>query len=126
NELKEQELSSGSRLTLERRPRALIIAPTRELAQQIEDVCKLFIYDTPLVVEAFYAGRKFNQEAEASKKGIDILITTPERFEKHWGTNVFSTKLTHLIIDELDTLLDAGNEEFIGKMIKFVSKEEHQ
>jgi superfamily II DNA/RNA helicase len=116
NELKEQEQASGRRLTMEKRPRALIVVPTRELAQQVEEVCKIFIYDLPLKIEAFYVGRKFSSEKDAAYKGIDILISTPERFKNHWGkNNIYSTKLTHVIIDELDTLLDAGNEEFIKK-----------
>jgi superfamily II DNA/RNA helicase len=119
NELKEQELASGGRLTLEKRPRALIIVPTRELVQQVYEVCKLFIHDVPLKVEAFYVGKDFREEKDESNKGIDILVTTPERFQNHWDKqNVFASKLTHLVVDELDTLLDAGNEEFLLKMCR--------
>jgi superfamily II DNA/RNA helicase len=119
NELKEQELASKKRLTLEKRPRVLIIVPTRELAQQVEEVCKLFIHDVPLRVEAFYVGKDFTLEREESKKGLDILITTPERFQNHWEKqNVYASKITHLVIDELDTLLDAGNEEILLKLCK--------
>ena len=124
NELKEMELSAGKRLTLEKRPRALIIVPTRELAQQVEEVCKLFIYDIPLVIESFYVGRDFTKERKASEKGIDIVITTPERFSNHWKKhNIHSTKLTHVVIDELDTLLDAGNEEFIKNISIYSDKQ---
>jgi superfamily II DNA/RNA helicase len=119
NELKEQELSTGKRLTMEKRPRVLIIVPSRELAQQVEDVCKLFIHDVPLRVEAFYVGKEFALEREESKKGIDILISTPERFSNHWEKqNIYAGKITHIVIDELDTLLDAGNEEFLLKLCK--------
>lgn len=128
NELKLEEQVAGTRVTQSMRPRVLIIVPSRELSQQIEEVCKLFVYDAPLTVESFYVGKKFKSEKELSKNGIDILITTPERFKNHWSkNNVFITKLSHLVIDELDTLLDAGNEEFIKEItLPLLKKNETQ
>ena len=121
NTIKLEEKMSKQRLTISKRPRALIIVPSRELAQQIEEVCKLFIHDLPLIVESFYVGKEFSKERELSKKGIDILITTPERFKNHWGKrNIYASKLSHIIIDELDTLLDSGNEEFIKEISSII------
>jgi len=123
HDLKLSEQVQKERLTLEKRPRALIIVPTRELAQQIEEVAKLFIYDVPLKIESFYVGKKYKSEVNCVNEGIDILISTPERFQNHWGKgNVFSTKLSHLIIDELDTLLDAGNEDFVKRIMEVFLK----
>lgn len=126
NELKIREKEAGKRLTLVRRPRALIIVPSRELAQQVEEVIKLFVYDVPLVVESFYVGKSFTKEKVEAARGMDILITTPERFKNHWDKhNIYSSKLTHLVVDELDTLLDSGNEEFL-KMIAQIMLEKNQ
>jgi superfamily II DNA/RNA helicase len=114
HELKMQEKVLKRRLTTEKRPRMLILLSSRELAQQVEEVIKLFVYDVPLVVESFYVGKNFNTEKEACKRGMDILISTPERFKNHWSkNNVFISKLTHVVIDEMDTLMDAGYDEFI-------------
>jgi len=119
HDLKLTEQIQKERLTLQKRPRVLIVVPTRELAVQVEEVIKMFIYEVPLKVEAFYVGRKYNSEVKCSEEGIDILITTPERFQNHWEKgNVYSTKLSHLVIDELDTLLDGGNEEFIKTIME--------
>ena len=85
HDLKLTEQIQKERLTLKKRPRVLIIVPTRELAIQIEEVAKLFIYDVPLKIEAFYVGKKYTSEVKASEEGIDVLITTPERFKKHFG-----------------------------------------
>jgi len=114
NELKLQELQLNERLTQPKRPRVLILAPSRELCQQIEEVIKLFVYDLPLVVESFYVGKSFGTEKKYTLKGVDILISTPDRFKNHWGkNNVYITQLTHLVVDELDTFLDAGYADFI-------------
>jgi superfamily II DNA/RNA helicase len=92
----------------------LILVPSRELAQQVEEVIKLFVYDVPLVVESFFVGKNFATERDAGKRGLDILITTPERFKNHWSkNNIYTSRLTHIVVDELDTLLDAGYDEFL-------------
>lgn len=121
HQLKMQEKESGRRLTMEKRPRVIILVPSRELAQQVEEVCKLFVYDVPLVVESFYVGKKFTKEKGEGKVGMDILITTPERFKNHWDkNNIYSSKVSHIIVDELDTLLDAGNEELLKLLSQIV------
>jgi len=123
NELKLQELQLGQRLTRSKRPKVLILAPSRELCQQIEEVIKLFVFDLPLVVESFYVGKPFGTEKKYAAKGVDILISTPDRFKNHWGkNNVFITGITHLIIDELDTFLDAGYAEFIYDLSRKLMK----
>lgn len=123
HQLKMEELKAKTRLTTIKRPRAVILVPSRELAQQVEEVCKLFVYDVPLVVESFFVGKEYSTERKYSKSGIDILITTPERFENHWTKkNIYISRLTHVVIDELDTLLDAGDEDFLARLIKIMLK----
>ena len=126
NYLKSEEINKKERLTVAKRPRALILVPTRELAIQVEEVCKLFVFDLPLVVESFFVGKKYVNERISSEKGIDILISTPDRFKNHWSKgNIFITKLSHLIMDDLDTLLDAGNVELIEELLnKFFNMED--
>ncbi len=127
NELKLQELQLKQRLTLPKRPRVLILAPSRELCQQIEEVIKLFVYDLPLVVETFYVGKSFGTEKKYSSNGIDILISTPERFKNHWGkNNIFITKISHLVIDELDTFLDSGYADFIMELTEKLLKKDYK
>ena len=64
----------------------LIIAPTRELAQQIDQQMEGFAYFTPVSSIAIYGGRdgaSFVREKEALTKGADIIITTPGKFLQH-------------------------------------------
>jgi superfamily II DNA/RNA helicase len=127
HELKLQEKTLNKRLTAPQRPRAIILVPSRELAQQVEEVIKLFVYDLPLVVESFYVGKKYQTEKKYSKSGLDILVTTPERFKNHWSkNNIFISRVTHVVIDELDTLLDAGYEEFIEYMSEEMLKRNYE
>lgn len=127
NDLKLQELQFNQRLTMKKRPRALILAPSRELCQQIEEVIKLFVFDLPIVVESFYVGKPFITEKKYALNGIDILISTPDRFRNHWSkNNIFITKLTHLVVDELDTFLDAGYGDFIEDLSMKLLKNQKQ
>ena len=121
HELKSIENMANERLTTPKRPKVLVLVPSRELAQQVEEVFKLFIYDVPLVVESLFVGKKFSFERKSNKEGVDILISTPERFRNHWEKkNVYVTKLTHVVIDELDTLLDSGYEDFLKKISNII------
>jgi superfamily II DNA/RNA helicase len=123
HELKSLENKANERLTTPKRPKVLVLVPSRELAQQVEEVFKLFVYDVPLVVESLFVGKKFSFERKSSKEGVDILISTPDRFKNHWDKkNVYVTKLTHVVIDELDTLLDSGYDDFLKKISNIILK----
>lgn len=119
NHLKINEITTEEVLTKEKRPRCIIIVPSRELAQQVEEVAKEFIYDLPLKVKSLFVGQDFSKEREFLEKGVDVLITTPERLKRHWvKENVFLTNLNFLVIDELDTLLDAGYSDLLEEMMR--------
>ena len=60
-------------------PRALILAPTRELAMQIEENIKLFAKYTDLRTVVLFGGLGPKTQIEALKKGVDILVATPGR-----------------------------------------------
>ena len=123
NHLKIEEINSKIKLTQAKKPRALIIVPTRELAQQVEEVAKQFIYEVPLKIKCLFVGQKFTSEKDFLETGVDILISTPERFKKHWNKqNTFITGLKFLVIDELDTLLDAGTEKSLRELVDVALK----
>jgi superfamily II DNA/RNA helicase len=126
--LKTEEVAAKQRLTIPKRPRALILVPSRELAIQVEEVCKLFVYDVPLVVESFFVGKKYVNERITSEKGIDILISTPERFKNHWSKgSVYVTHLSYVIFDDFDTALDAGNVKLVEELLpRFFGKTEEE
>ena len=121
--LKMQELNEGIRLTIPHRPRGIIFVPNRELAEQVEDAVKMFIYDVPLKFYAAFPGTNLKVEFDKIAQGFDWLITTPDRFERHRNANkLFLTNCWSMIIDEFDTLLDAGYEEFIENIVSQMIK----
>jgi superfamily II DNA/RNA helicase len=101
----------------------LIIAPTRELALQIDQQMEGFAYFTPVSSIAIYGGRdgaSFVREKEALTKGADIIITTPGKFLQHLNLGyVDLSQLRHFILDEADRMLDMG---FFEDIIRIASQ----
>ena len=116
--LKMQELKAGIRLTVPHRPRSIVVVPNRELATQVEEVFRMFMYDVPLKFYAAYPGTKLKTEFMKIEQGIDLLITTPDRLVRHQNARkIFLSNCSSLVIDEWDTLLDAGMDDFIRNLV---------
>ncbi len=90
-------------------PRALVIAPTRELVVQIsEDARKLGKY-TDLKIHAVYGGVDYEKQRKAFDDGVDILIGTPGRLIDYLKKRCYSLRLTEIVvIDEADRMFDLG------------------
>jgi len=100
-------------------PRALVLAPTRELANQIEKEANLLGGYTGLKVVAVYGGIDYENQRKALREGVDILIGTPGRFIDYLKQKVFSLRdIEMLVIDEADRMFDMG---FI-KDIRFIMR----
>ncbi len=101
----------------------LIIAPTRELALQIDQQLEGFAYFTPVSSIAIYGGRdgaSFEREKKALLKGADIIIATPGKFIQHLNLGyVDLSHLKHFILDEADRMLDMG---FFEDIMRIASK----
>lgn len=102
-------LVSGRERKADGNPRALILAPTRELANQIEkDVLKLGGY-TGLRTVAVYGGIDYEKQRDRLKAGVDILVGTPGRFIDYLKQKVISLRNVEiLVIDEADRMFDMG------------------
>ena len=89
--------------------RVLILAPTRELAVQIEDDVQGFSYHTDLTSIAVYGGVPMDQQERALKAGVDIVVATPGRLMDHMRSATVSfDKLDTLVLDEADRMMDMG------------------
>src|ERR1700682_1911392 len=66
---------------------ALVITPTRELAQQIDDVCLGLAYHTPLRVGILVGGSPMGPQEKALRAGVDVLVATPGRLLDHMRQN---------------------------------------
>ncbi|MBL4711571.1 MAG: DEAD/DEAH box helicase, partial [Gammaproteobacteria bacterium] len=101
-------------------PRALILTPTRELAEQLEETIKRYAQFTPLIIKALYGGAKLSAQEKKLKAGIDIVIATPGRLLEHLEQgNVKLSGVEFLVLDEADRMLDMG---FISDVNAFIEK----
>ncbi|MBW1647266.1 MAG: DEAD/DEAH box helicase [Deltaproteobacteria bacterium] len=102
------------RLTVEPRPedgspRALVVAPTRELAQQTYEEALNIGRHLDLKVVQVVGGIDYDKQAEALKNGVDIVVGTPGRVIDYIKQGIFNTKWIRIVvIDEADRLFDLG------------------
>src|SRR5512135_3596715 len=96
--------TSGSR---SRRPRALVLTPTRELAQQVEGAFGTYGQFLPLRSVAIYGGAGMQAQATALRRGVDIVVATPGRLLDHLQHgSVDLSGIQALVLDEADRMLD--------------------
>jgi ATP-dependent RNA helicase RhlE len=88
---------------------ALVVTPTRELAQQIDDVCLGLAYHTPVRVGLLVGGAPMGPQEKAIRVGAELIIATPGRLLDHMRQNQARFDHLHtLVLDEADRMLDMG------------------
>jgi ATP-dependent RNA helicase RhlE len=89
--------------------RALILAPTRELAIQVEQSFREYGKHLPLRSAIVYGGADMNAQIQALRRGVEILVATPGRLLDHvHNKTVMFNQVSILILDEADRMLDMG------------------
>ncbi|MCW8329870.1 DEAD/DEAH box helicase [Photobacterium sp. SDRW27] len=102
-----------------KRIRALILAPTRELAVQVEDNIAKYSKHLNLTSLAMYGGVDAKQQKQRLIEGVDILVATPGRLlDMYTQRAVHFDELEILVLDEADRMLDMGFIEDINKIIE--------
>ena len=105
-------------------PFALVITPTRELAQQIDDVASVVGGFTDQRVMTVVGGKKYGPQVEGIAKGIDMLVATPGRLiDLMEQRAVDLSKVRFLVLDEADRMLDMGFWPSVRKIVAAVPKE---
>ncbi|CAL8127030.1 unnamed protein product [Orchesella dallaii] len=102
-------------------PIALILAPTRELAQQIQQVANEFGQPSRVRNTCIFGGAPKGGQARDLERGVEIIIATPGRlidFLESGKTNL--RRCTYLVLDEADRMLDMGFEPQIRKIVEQV------
>ncbi len=90
-------------------PRALVMAPTRELVVQICKDAELLGQYTGIKVQPIFGGVDYEKQRQALKAGVDIIVATPGRLIDYFKQRVFSMKRVEaLVIDEADRMFDMG------------------
>lgn len=103
--------------------KALVLAPTRELAIQIDESFKMYGKFMPLKHTAIFGGVSQVNQVKVLKKGIDILIATPGRLlDLIHQSHVDLSNIEILVLDEADHMLDMGFVHDIKKILKFLPK----
>jgi ATP-dependent RNA helicase DeaD len=101
-----------------KRPSALVLVPTRELAMQVAEATQK--YGRPMAVTAFpiYGGHSFGQQASVLKRGVDVVVATPGRALDHIRRGTMDlTGIRVLALDEADEMLDMGFAEDLESIL---------
>ncbi len=101
-----------------RLPRALILAPTRELAAQVEESVRIYGKFLPLTSTCIFGGVGINPQLTAVRHGVDIVVATPGRLLDIYGQRAIDfSQIEILVLDEADRMLDMGFIHDIKKVL---------
>ena len=119
-----QKLSIGHVPPQPKQAKALILAPTRELAVQIEEALRTYGKFLNLKMTVILGGVNQNTQVKNMSRGVDILVSTPGRLldlvqQKHVRLDAVST----FIVDEADRMLDMGFIRDVRKLVAFIPKQ---
>jgi len=100
-------------------PTSVVLAPTRELCQQIAQEARRLCFRTPIRTACIYGGADAMPQLKALAEGAEIVICTPGRLDDFLGRGVISMKqVKYLALDEADRMLDMGFEPQIRSIIE--------
>eukprot|EP00920_Eleutheroschizon_duboscqi_P008597 GHVT01019828.1.p1 GENE.GHVT01019828.1~~GHVT01019828.1.p1 ORF type:complete len:841 (+),score=87.35 GHVT01019828.1:944-3466(+) len=107
--LKVEEKSSCSLAPAPRRPRAIALATSRELASQLLDVTKSLSHGAKLASVGLIGGGSWEEQKRRINGVVDVVVGTPARVLGHWRRgNLSLTEVRYVIIDEIDAMLMQG------------------
>ena len=99
--------------------RALVVTPTRELAEQIYEAFKTYGKYTNIRATAIYGGTAMEPQIDRLKKGVDVLIAAPGRLLDLYKRELVKLdKVEILVLDEADLMLDMGFIDDVNKIVK--------
>lgn len=120
-----QKLETEKQESTDKRPvQSLIVAPTRELAIQIDDSFKKYAKNLNLRTLVVYGGVSQHPQTKKLRQGVDIIVATPGRLldlvrQKH----IDLKNVKHFVLDEADMMLDMGMLEDVKKIIKYLPRQ---
>ncbi len=104
--------------------RGLILAPTRELAEQVADNLKKYASKTALRVAVVYGGIDMDPQTDALRRGVEVVIATPGRLLDHiQQKNTSLGQVQIVVLDEADRMLDMGFLPDISRILNLLPKD---
>ncbi len=108
------------KVTLPRKPRTLVLVPTRELALQVQSQFDRFSNQSGLRSLTVYGGTGYEKQTRLLRRGVDVIVATPGRLNDHIQRgNADLSQVTVLVLDEADRMLDMG---FMPQVRQIVDK----
>ncbi|MBU2918532.1 DEAD/DEAH box helicase [Psychrosphaera sp. F3M07] len=102
-----------------KRVKALILTPTRELAQQVHKSVNTYANKTTLKTALVYGGVSIKNQIDDLQQGVDIVIATPGRLLDHlYNQNISLEHVEYVVFDEADRMLDMGFKDEISRITK--------
>ena len=102
----------------------LVLAPTRELAVQIDEAFAIIAHSFGMKTACLIGGASMRDQVQALHKNPRVIIATPGRLLDHMGQwNVMPNEVVMLVLDEADRMLDMGFAPQIEKILRFLPKE---
>ncbi|MBA2585744.1 MAG: DEAD/DEAH box helicase [Chthoniobacterales bacterium] len=102
--------------------RCLVLEPTRELAAQVETAFRDYGRFTDLRVSLVHGGVGYGKQREEAAQGTDIVVATPGRLLDHLGQGTMNlSKVTVLVLDEVDRMLDMGFLPDVRRIVEQIS-----
>ena len=105
--------------------RALVLAPTKELALQISEDLRTYAKYTDLKIAMIVGGKELEAQRRELKKGADIIVATPSKILEHIQNGLDLKDIDFFVLDEADRMLDMGFVKDIRKLNEYFSKK-HQ
>ena len=106
-----------------KKPKALVLTPTRELAAQVAESVKVYGSTLPLKSAVVFGGVNINPQKKQFRDGVDIVVATPGRLLDHADQKTVDlSEINILVLDEADRMLDMGFIRDIRKIIKLLPK----
>lgn len=103
---------------------AIVLTPTRELAIQVAEEINSLKGSKKLRTVPIYGGQAISRQLRSLKKGVDIVVGTPGRVIDHLNRRTLKLdKISHLILDEADEMLDMGFIDDVKKIMEYTAKE---
>ena len=105
-------------------PRALVITPTRELANQVQKELSWLYADAPLRIAVVIGGTSFGVESRSLRRGADVVVGTPGRLLDHLARATIDPRgVGVVVLDEADQMLDLGFREELENILEKLPKE---